>query len=187
MSLCSLTSILAKIPELLSIPTDNMSLESIKVKPSVGSSYRIGDPGKEEDMRNFKQLDAKMLAIGQLNEGDCAFVQCSKGYWQYAMVIESPNRDRRIKFKTDTRGQTKTIPFYQWAEYIRLIKTHPSITKHALRRVAYEGFLEEDVYSKPPKYHNRSDSGTLLSQRDLISHLPILIAVVAAPCYATAH
>lgn len=166
MSLCSLTSILSNIPELLTLDNDKMSLErfkfeSTKIKPDDLSYYQLGDLGKEEHMRSFKHQDAKILAIGQLKENDYAFLQRSKGEWIYAMVIEAPNEDRRIKFRLDSRGQTKSIPECQWAKYIRLLKHDTSYKpRHSAHRLSWEGSLEEDTYSKPPAERRENGNST---------------------------
>lgn len=66
------------------------------------------------------------------------------------MVIEAPNEDCRIKFHSDSRGQMETIPKSKWAKYIRLVKREALCKlRDSACRVAWEGSLEEDNYSKP--------------------------------------
>lgn len=178
-----LNQIMTNCSELDLRKADTASLDSIEAETQYEFSYNLGDLGKEEHIRTFKQLDAKLLAIGQLAENDFAFVQQSKGIWQYSMVIEAPaevgfGKDRRVKFQVDSKGQTKTIPFCQWAEFIELVKSQPVQTKHAPRRASSDS-LEEDIYSRRPE--DRKGSGHH-SKQDYLSksQLPLLIAAIAS-------
>jgi len=97
----------------------------IRPKPDGLPGYRVGDPGREEDM-NIASQEETLLSLSKLRVDDAAFVQRSSGVWVYAVVNKRTDGDNaRITFEINPEGSTKSAQISQCGRFVRRVRRRP--------------------------------------------------------------